>query len=161
MTPCLTCTGTEVPAYPKYSQLLPLQILHSICTDLLGLLLTQHVPVQLHDKAKVIIAKLRQEMQAKQKHMKQLQASRDEVGAVAEGYNRIITKLEPVASQGRMMAALLEMLHSSLSLPASHMLGSPLQQFETLIADYTALRSSFKSTTCVQMNYPYAILLVN
>lgn len=104
--------------------------------------------MQRREKAKMTTAKLTQEVQAKNKLVKQLQDSRHELGAIANGFKGIVLKLEPVASQGRMMGALLEMLQSSIGLPAaSHMLGSPVQQLETLIADYTALRYSFKSTT--------------
>lgn len=69
-----------------------------------------------------------------------MQASYDDRVVTADGFKGIIGKLEPVASQNGIMAALLEMLHSRTKAPATQMSGTPRQQLESIIEELEALR---------------------
>ena len=68
--------------------------------------------LQLYQKAIEATSQLRSELQSTKRRVEQLQASKAEMVRIADGYRGIVTKLEPAAHHGRMMAALLEMLLS-------------------------------------------------
>ena len=74
--------------------------------------------LQLYQKALKAASQLTSELQSRNKRLEQLQASRDEMVSIADAFRGIVTKLEPAANHGRMMAALLEMLLTRTKIPA-------------------------------------------
>ena len=67
-------------------------------------------------------------MSAEVRTAEQVQASYDNMVSMADGLKGIIGKLRLMASQGRVMTALLEMLHNRTKAPAIQMGGTPTQQ---------------------------------
>ena len=59
---------------------------------------------------------------------------------IADGYRGIVTRMEPAAHHGRMMAALLEMLLSRTKLPTDQMGANPIQQLEQVVEELETLR---------------------
>ena len=57
----------------------------------------------------------------------QVQASYDSMASIADGFKGIVRKLKSVASQGRIMAALLKMQHNRTKAPVLQMGGTPMQ----------------------------------
>lgn len=97
--------------------------------------------LQLHQNAIGTSLQLRSKLRSRNKRIEQLQASQNEMVSIAGGFRGILTKLEPAAKQGRMMAALLEMLLTRTKLPAEQMGDpTPIQLLESVIEELEALR---------------------
>ena len=95
--------------------------------------------LQLYKREASATVHFKAELQSSRQRLQQLQQSYDNMVSIADGHSSIAARLEPTASQGRMMAALLEMLLNRS--PGSEEHGAtPVEQLQNMIKELESLR---------------------